>query len=108
MDGLEGNTDAARSAYLGRRFTKDPSIVSRNIAGEFILVPLRRKVADVESIYTMNEVGGRIWELVDGERSVGEILGMVIEEFEVQPAEAEADVVGFLRQLEKVQAVKEV
>jgi len=95
-------------AYLERRLARDPSIVSRKIVDGFVLVPIRQKAADLESIYTMNEVGSRIWELVDGEKRVGEIRDVIAEEFEVGVQEAEADLVEFLRQLEQVGAVKEV
>ena len=52
--------------YLERRYAKDPNMVFRDIEGEMILVPIRRRTADLESIYTLNETGARIWELLDG------------------------------------------
>ncbi len=94
--------------YLEKRFAKDPSIVSRKIADEFILVPIRQKVGDVESIYTMDEVASRIWELIDGEKRVEEIREAIVGEFEVSPEEAEVDLIKFLQQLEEIGAVKEV
>lgn len=96
------------TAYLERRLARDPSVVSRKIAGGFVLVPIRQKAGDLGSIYTMNEVGSRIWELVDGERTVREISGVMVREFEVSPQEAQVDLAGFLKQLEQVGAVKEV
>ena len=97
-----------RINYLERRFGRDPSIVSRKIADEFILVPIRPKAGDLESIYTMNEVASRIWELLDGEERVEGIRDAIVEEFEVSPEEAEADLVEFLQQLEQVGAVRAV
>jgi hypothetical protein len=94
-------------AYLDKCFHQDPSIVARKIAGEFLLVPIRQKAGDVESIYTLDEVAARIWELIDGRRRVRDIKDQVVAEFEVGPAEAEADLVDFLRQLEHVGAVRE-
>jgi len=94
--------------YLERRFAKDPSIVSRKIIDGFVLVPIRRRAADLESIYTMNEVGSRIWELIDGQRRIEEIRDVIVEEFQVSPEEAELDLKEFLNQLEHVGAVKEV
>jgi hypothetical protein len=98
----------SRIAYREKRFVKDPSVVSRKIADEFILVPIRQKASDVDSIYTMNEVAGRIWELIDGEKRVEEVRDVIVEEFEVSLEEAEADLVDLLQQLEKVGAVKPV
>ena len=96
------------SSYLERRLAKDPSIVDRKIADEFILVPIRQKTGDLESIYTLNEVAARIWELVDGQKRVEEIRDAIVEEFEVGPEEAEADLVELLQQLEQVGAVRAV
>jgi len=94
-------------SYLDKCFDQDPSVVSRKIAGEFILVPIRQKAGDVESIYTLDEVAARIWELIDGQRRVRDIRDQIVAEFEVGPDEAEADLVGFLRQLEHAGAVRE-
>jgi len=95
-------------AYLGKRFTKDPSIVSRKIASEFILVPIKQRASDVDSIYTVNEVGSFIWEQIDVDKPLTEIRDLIINEFEVSAEEAEKDLIEFLQQLEQVGAVKEV
>ena len=91
-----------------RCFAKDPSIVSRNVAGEQILVPIRQKAGEIDSIYTLNEVASRIWELLDGEKQVEEIKSAIVEEFEVSPKEAEEDLLKFLPQLEEAGAVRTV
>ncbi len=50
-----------------RRFSiKSPSIVDRRIGPERILVPICQKADEVDSIYALNEMAGRIWELIDG------------------------------------------
>ena len=82
-------------------------MVSRNIADEVILVPIRQNVGDLESIYTLNEVAGRIWELMDGEMKVREIKERIVEEFEVTPEKAEKDLIGHLQQLEEIKAITE-
>lgn len=91
--------------YLEKCFEKYPNIVSRTIADEVILVPIRRNVGDLESIYTLNEVGAFIWELIDGKRKVSEIKEIVIEEFNVDEKEAEKDLIEFISQLEEVKVV---
>jgi len=82
--------------------------VARQIAGEFILVPIRQSAGEVESIYTLNEVGTRIWELLDGQRSLLQIRDLLVDEFEVSPEEAETDLLEFMQGLESVAAVQEV
>ncbi len=91
--------------YLERCFKKDPNMVSRKIADEVILVPIRQNVGDLESIYTLNEVAARIWELMDGEMKVREIKDKIVEEFEVTPEEAEKGMGEYLQQLQKINAI---
>ena len=93
--------------YLEKRYQKDPNMVSRKIADEFILVPIRQNVGDLESIYTLNETAARIWELIDGKIKVREIKERIVEEFEVTPEEAEKDIMEHLRQLEGIKAIVE-
>lgn len=94
--------------YLERCYEKDPSIVHRNIAGEAILVPIRRNVADMESIYTLDQLGAFIWELIDGQRTVSDIKAAILNEYDVAPEVAEADLVEFLGQLQVIGAIKAV
>jgi hypothetical protein len=51
---------------------------------------------ETSELHTFNDVGARIWELADGERSVAQIAAAVEVEYEVDLAQAEADVVEFL------------
>lgn len=91
--------------YTERRYEKSPSMVFRKVAEEFILVPIRNNAGDLGSIYTLNPVGARIWELIDGRKRVREITEALVEEFEVEEEEAEADAAQFLQQLEQIEAV---
>ena len=63
-------------------------------------------MGDLESIYTLNEVAARIWELIDGKRTIREIKKNIVEEFEVSPEEAEKDLQEHLQQLKKMEAIK--
>ncbi|MGC9469021.1 MAG: PqqD family protein [Anaerolineae bacterium] len=93
---------------LDSRYQHDPNIVGREIAGEVILVPIRNNVNDLESIYTLNETAARIWELLDGERTLAEVRDAIVAEFEVEADEAEADLVELVAQLESIEAVRRV
>ena len=66
------------------------------------MVPIRQNVGDLESIYTLNEVGAFIWELTEGKRKVKDIKEMIVEEFDVSPEEAEKDLIEFIQQLEEI------
>ena len=92
---------------LDARYTHDPNIVDRNIAGEVILVPIRNNVGDLESIYTLNETAARIWELLDGVRTLGEVRDAMVAEYEVGAGEAEADLLEVVGQLVEAEAIVE-
>ena len=80
-------------------------MVSREIAGEAILVPIRQNVGDLESIYTLNETAARVWELIDGKNTVRDIRDAIVTEFAVDEDEAEDDLVELLCDLESITAI---
>ena len=101
----EGGRDVQSSEKL---FQKDSSIVSRRIVDEVILVPIRQRVGDVECLYTLNEVGAFIWELIGGQRRVNEINERIVAEFGVSREVAEADLQTILQQFTEIAAIHEV
>ena len=90
-----------------KSYQKSSSVVSRVIEDEVILVPIRQSAGDLESIYTLNKVGARIWELIDGTKDVKEIAQHIAEEFEVSAGQAEEDTLYFINQLKEVDAISE-
>ncbi len=73
--------------------------VTREIGGETILVPVRSGVAELDSVFTLNEVGTVIWEGVARGDTLGEIVAAVVAEFEVGEEQALRDAVEFLESL---------
>lgn len=91
---------------FNEKYYADPAIVSHRIGDEFILVPIRRNVGDLESIYTLNETAALAWEFFDGQHTLGEIHAAIIAEFEVPPDQAYQDLLELVDQLESLQAIK--
>lgn len=94
--------------YGQRCFVKDPSFASQEAIDELILVSTEQQSKQASNAYVLNEVAGRIWTLIDGERRVEEITGTIAEEFEVNSDELESDVVAFLKRLEQMGAVSSI
>ena len=86
------------SRYVSRGI-EGRSVVTRRIADETILVPVTGDVADLDAVYTLNEVGSFIWQLIDGERSAHAIAEAVSAEYDVSPEVASSDVAEFLDRL---------
>lgn len=68
---------------------------SRVVEGSAVVI-----VIDQQKLHTLNEVGTFVWNEAgpDG-RSVDDIIGAVVEEFEVERDVASKDVLGFVEQL---------
>lgn len=82
-------------------YRKNPSIISKIIGEEFILVPIREDIGDLAGkIYILKGTGVRIWELLNGKRTVLDIKDIILKEFNVKSDEVENDIISFLRQLE--------
>jgi hypothetical protein len=73
---------------------KAPTSAWRLIAGEAVILSLDTKV-----LRGLNDVGSRVWDLIDGRRTVSDIVDVIVEEFDVPRAQAAEDVEAFARQL---------
>jgi hypothetical protein len=85
-----------------RSFDKDGNVVTREIAGETIIVPIRSNVGDLNSIFTLNEMGTAIWRRIAGQTRVTDLVEAICAEYDVEPEEAEHDTIAFLEELEQV------
>jgi len=54
---------------------------------------------DTSELHNFNEVATRVWELIDGQRTVADIAAAIADEYEVEPAVAQADILTFLGEL---------
>ena len=88
------------SSLSAVRFARTGEFVTREIAGESIVVPVRGQVGDLDAIYNFNEVGAFIWNLFDGQVSVSDIAQKVWEKFEVAMERSELDTLEFVSKLQ--------
>jgi len=93
---------------MSNYFSKSNDLVTRTIAGETIIVPVRAHVVNLESIYSTDEVGSLIWQLIDGRRAVEQIAEAVCESYEVDQEKATTDVREFLAGLEEAGLIRSV
>jgi hypothetical protein len=74
-------------------------LVTREIAGETLLVPIRGNLADMQRIFSLNSVAACIWQHLDGRQSLGDARRTVTERFAVTEQEAGDDILSFLREV---------
>jgi len=81
--------------------TPSPGIVPRKTGDEYVLVPVSNNIADMDSVYTLNETGAFIWEKLDGESTLAEIVSCMQTEFDVDAETAKNDLLAFVAEMEK-------
>jgi len=92
---------------LQKVFVKNEEVVSRKIAGEIILVPVRGKLADMRRIFTLNLVAEYIWDRIDGTNSIQIIGNNIVSAFDITRESAERDVEEFVAALLKEHLITE-
>jgi hypothetical protein len=89
-------------------YRRNPDIVYREIAGEYILVPIHHKAGEADSIYVLNETGTRIWELVDGKRTLADIIALITAEFDVDEKTLADDLLEYVGEMVTSGTLQEV
>ncbi len=73
--------------------------VKRTIAGETFLVPIGESQQRFPGLIALNEVAAFVWDSLPGCETEAEIVELVLEAYEVERWEAEADVADLLRKM---------
>lgn len=81
---------------------------TRRIGAETVVVPIRARAADLDSVFTLNAVGAAIWAHLEAARTPDELASRIVEEFDVGPDVARADVARFLGTLREAGMIEEV
>ena len=83
-----------------------PSVVTRKTGSEYVLVPVTNNIADMNSVYTLNETGAFIWDLIDGNRNVEEIIDVLIAEYDTDRETATKDIFDFVENMKEFLIIK--
>jgi hypothetical protein len=78
-----------------------PEVLFQEVSGEIVLLDLAS-----ESYFGLDEIGARIWALLNEEQSVGQIVEVLLEEYEVDRARLEGDVNELLENLLEAGLIK--
>jgi hypothetical protein len=73
----------------------------RDVAGEMVVLDVRGR-----RMRGLNPSGGRVWALLDGERSVAAIAGLLAAETGADQARVLVDVTGFIARLRELGLVE--
>ena len=86
-------------------YQKHPDIVAREIADEFILVPVSPDLMKMHSFFTLNTVGRFIWDKIDGVNDLQTIIIEIEENFQVGFETARDDLFQLINELEQTNLI---
>ena len=67
--------------------TISPDVLFQEVSGEVVLLDLAS-----EQYFGLDEVGARVWALLNEGRAVGEVADTLLQEYEVERAALESDI----------------
>ena len=80
-------------------YQRQERIVTREIAGETLLVPIGDDASDMNHLFALSPVAAHIWGALDGTTPLNDIILSVEAHFEVAPGQAEQDALTFIDEL---------
>ena len=90
-------------------FTASEDVVAREIEGVIIIVPLIAGIGDLEDeLFTLNDSGKAIWKLLDGKRTLHDVVNTLSQEYDAPSGEIERDVLGLVNELVRRRMLVEV
>lgn len=91
---------------MGRLVVKiNKEFILREIAGEYILVPIGDTPLSFNGLITVNDVGAFIWNNIEKSSSEEELLNLILDEYEVDKASAKEDLDEFLGKLRESEII---
>jgi hypothetical protein len=81
-------------------YAPSTDIVTREIEGELIIVPITAGVGDMDDqLFSVNESGKIIWDKLDGKTRLSLIVQSLADRYSTSSEEMEKDVRGFVGEL---------
>lgn len=90
-------------------YKKNEDVVTRDIDGELFLLPLIRTRDEINALFTLNETASRIWGMLDGKASLGQIKKRLVSEYGMEEeALIGKDLENFVKDAKEINIIKKV
>lgn len=105
---MDEATERQRNDWSGDAvLTRAQGVIGRLVAGEYLLVPIRKGLADLQAVFCLTGIGQHVWERLDGVTTLDAIIASVVERYQVTPEEARGDITAFLARLTEAGLAKQ-
>lgn len=74
----------------------DKEFILREIAGDYIIIPTGKTVLEFNGLITVNEVGVSIWNMLQDDVTLEELVKGILDEYDVEESVAREDILEFL------------
>ena len=81
--------------------------ILRNIAGQYMAVPVGERSSELHGILSLNETGAYLWELLSKEQTNESLIAALLDTYDVSERDASIAVEGFLAQLKWQKVLEE-
>ncbi len=80
----------------------------REVAGNYIVVPVGAASVDFNGMITLNEVGAFLWERLNEGATTGQLCDAVIETYDISREQANKDILDFMNRLSEADLLEEM
>lgn len=85
---------------MNAHFVVSGDVIAKKIEDEYVIVPITSGVGDLDSeIFSLNRTGSMIWDELDGEQTVDEIILALSRRFNIAKDKITGDVIEILSDL---------
>ena len=75
--------------------------VLRNIADQYIVVPVGERVNDLHGMLVLNKTAAFLWDLMESEQPFGFIVNELTSKYDISPDDAKKEIQEFIEQLKE-------
>lgn len=86
---------------------RNSDFILRDVADTLVIVPVGKATLDFPGMITVNRTGAYLWELLEKPQTVQTLTQALVDHYEVEEAQAAADVKAFTESLIRVGAITE-
>lgn len=78
----------------------------RSIEDETVLLPVYKTTEELNCIYALNKDAAKVWEQINGKRTVAQIKKKLLKEYKATEKEIEKNLGSLLKDLSEIKAIK--
>lgn len=94
-------TEITPMTAAGAVFRTKPGYALREVCGEYLTIPVSLPPNEASRMAVLNEEGKLLWELLQCDKKLEELVAAMTEVYDVSAQEARTDIVEFLEEMEK-------